>query len=196
MPEVHSGRVMFFHMDRQTLITWMAEKHHVPPLECIQVPLENGTKEEGVDGYHQCPGDVVTIQAWSFEQMIQEYLLNIFLFGNTNNLVNADNPWGKYIPTDPNDKEMLASYWYSKMWDENITDPNTIRGGGIANITSFSKIFHYDSQYFHNKYLISLFNCFYVYLFYHFELKNSYKCCLLNVFVYKILKTFEFQKIY
>jgi hypothetical protein len=26
---------------------------------------------------------------------------------------------------DPDDKEMLASYWYSKTWDENITNPNT-----------------------------------------------------------------------
>jgi hypothetical protein len=41
-------------------------------------------------------------------------------------LVNGDNPWGKYVSSDPtNDKEVLASYWYSKTYDEYITDPNT-----------------------------------------------------------------------
>jgi hypothetical protein len=47
--------------------------------------------------------------------MMQDYLLDPFLFGNKFNLVNGDNPWGKYISSDPtNDKEVLASYWYSK----------------------------------------------------------------------------------
>jgi hypothetical protein len=38
-------------------------------------------------------------------------------------LVNADNPWGKYVSSDPdNDKEVLASYWYIKNYNE---CPNT-----------------------------------------------------------------------
>jgi hypothetical protein len=46
--------------------------------------------------------------------MMQDYLLDPFLFGNKYNLVNGDNPWGKYVSSDPtNDKEVLASYWYS-----------------------------------------------------------------------------------
>jgi hypothetical protein len=41
-------------------------------------------------------------------------------------LVNGDNPWGKYVSSDPtNDKEVLASYWYRKTYDEYITDPDT-----------------------------------------------------------------------
>jgi hypothetical protein len=41
-------------------------------------------------------------------------------------LVNGDNPWGKYISSDPNnDKEVLASYWYSKTYYECITDHDT-----------------------------------------------------------------------
>jgi hypothetical protein len=41
-------------------------------------------------------------------------------------LVNGDNPWGKYVSSDPNnDKEVLASYWYSKTYDKYITDPDT-----------------------------------------------------------------------
>jgi hypothetical protein len=40
-------------------------------------------------------------------------------------LVNTSNPWGKYISSNPDDKEMLASYCYSKTWDENIANANT-----------------------------------------------------------------------
>jgi hypothetical protein len=58
--------------------------------------------------------------------MMQDYLLDPFLLGNKYNLVNGDNPWGKYISSDPtNDKEVLASYWYSKTYDKYIMDPNT-----------------------------------------------------------------------
>jgi hypothetical protein len=58
--------------------------------------------------------------------MMQDYLLDPFLFGNKYNLVNGDNPWGKYVSSDPtNDKEVLTSYWYSKTYDEYITDPDT-----------------------------------------------------------------------
>jgi hypothetical protein len=58
--------------------------------------------------------------------MMQDYLLDPFLFGNKYNLVNSDNPWGKDISFNPiNDKEVLASYWYSKTYDEYITDPDT-----------------------------------------------------------------------
>jgi hypothetical protein len=40
-------------------------------------------------------------------------------------VVDAGNPWGNCISSDQDDKEMLASYWYSKTWDEKITNPNT-----------------------------------------------------------------------
>jgi hypothetical protein len=79
----------------------------------------------GIDEYHQHQEDVVTVQVWLFTQIMQEDLLDPFLFGNQSKLVNSGNPWGKYISSDLDDKEMLASYWYSKMWDENITNPNT-----------------------------------------------------------------------
>jgi hypothetical protein len=101
----------------------MADKHSVPPPDYVQVSLK--IDANGVDKYCQCQEDVVTVQVWPFKQVMQEYLLDPFLFGNQSNLVNASNPWGKYISSDPGDKEMHASYWYSKMWDENITNPNT-----------------------------------------------------------------------
>jgi hypothetical protein len=47
--------------------------------------------------------------------MMQDYLLDPFLFHNKYNLLNGDNPWGNtYPPTPNNDKEVLASYWYKQ----------------------------------------------------------------------------------
>jgi hypothetical protein len=58
--------------------------------------------------------------------MMQDYFLDPFLFGNKYNLVNGDNPWRKYVSSElTNDKEVLASHWYSKTYDECITDPDT-----------------------------------------------------------------------
>jgi hypothetical protein len=102
----------------------MQQQHNIPHPVPIPVILENGT--EGTPQYCRRREDSVTVQAWPFEQMTQDYLLDPFLFGNKYNLVNGDNPWGKYISSDPtNDKEVLASYWYSKTYDEYITDPDT-----------------------------------------------------------------------
>jgi hypothetical protein len=98
---------------QETLIKQMQQQHNVPPPVPIPVVLENGTK--GTPQYCHRHEDSVTVQAWPFEQMMQGYLLDPFLFGNKYNLVNGDNPWGKYISSDlTNDKEVLASYWYSK----------------------------------------------------------------------------------
>jgi hypothetical protein len=103
----------------------MKQKHEIPPPVPIPVVLENGTKG-GMPEYCHQQKDSVTVQAWPFEQMMQDYLLDPFLFGNKDNLVNTDNPWGKYTSSDSdNDKEVLASYWYSKTYDEYIMDPNT-----------------------------------------------------------------------
>jgi hypothetical protein len=106
-----------------TLIKQMADKHSVPPPDSMPVSLK--IDANGIDKYCYCQEDVVTVQVWPFKQIMQEYLLDPFLFGNQSNLVNPGNPWEKYISSNPDDKEMLASYWYSKMWDDNITNPNT-----------------------------------------------------------------------
>jgi hypothetical protein len=106
-----------------TLIKQMADKHSVAPPDSVPVTLK--IDANGIDDYHQCQDDVVTVQVWPFKQIMQEYLLDLFLFGKESNLVNAGNPWGKYTSSDLDDKEMLASYWYSKTWDKNITNPNT-----------------------------------------------------------------------
>jgi hypothetical protein len=102
----------------------MQQKHNVPAPVPIPVVLENGT--EGTPEYHRQCEESVSVQAWPFEPMMQDHLLDPFLFGNKYNLVNGDNPWGKYVSSDPNnDKEVLTSYWYNKTYDEYKTDPDT-----------------------------------------------------------------------
>jgi hypothetical protein len=109
---------------QETLIKQMQQKHNVPAPVPIPVVLENGTK--GRPEYHRQRKESVTVQAWPFEQMMQDHLLDPFLSRNKDNLANGDNPWGKYVSSDlNNDKEVLASYWYSKTYDEYIMDPNT-----------------------------------------------------------------------
>jgi hypothetical protein len=95
----------------------MQQKHNIPAPVPIPVVLENGP--EGTPKYcHQCE-ESVTIQAWPFEQMMQDHLLDPFMFGNNDNLVKIES-------SDPNnDKEVFASYWYSRTYDEYIMDPDT-----------------------------------------------------------------------
>ena len=88
----------------------------------MAVPLE--IDANSVDNYRRCHDDVVSVQVWPFEEIMSKYLMDPFLFGEKNNLVSPSNPWGKYISTDQNNKEMLTSYWYHKTYDEYITDPN------------------------------------------------------------------------
>jgi hypothetical protein len=108
---------------RETLMNHLVARFPVPETTAVQVVLEHGSNEEGEYSRHS--GDNVSIQTWDFEKMCQSYLLDPFLFGNQNNLVNSQNPFGKYLPVGPSDKETLASYWYSKTYDNYITDPDT-----------------------------------------------------------------------
>jgi hypothetical protein len=80
---------------QETLIKQMQQKHNVSPPVPIPVVLENGT--EGTPQYRHRREDSVTIQAWPFEQMMQDYLLDSFLFSTKYNLVDGENPWGEYV---------------------------------------------------------------------------------------------------
>lgn len=51
-------------------------------------------------------------------------LLDPFLFGNCRNLVNKNDPFQKYKPTDlRTDKELIAGLWYQRTHDARINDP-------------------------------------------------------------------------
>jgi hypothetical protein len=67
----------------------MQQKHNIPAPVLIPVVLENGTV--GTPEYRHPCKESVTAQAWPFEQMMQDP----FLFGNKDNLVNGNNPWGE-----------------------------------------------------------------------------------------------------
>ena len=58
--------------------------------------------------------------AWHFQDVGKTYLLNLLI-----NLVNQVDSFGKYISNDPTNKELLAGLWYTKTYNERISDPNT-----------------------------------------------------------------------
>jgi hypothetical protein len=103
---------------RETLMNCLVARFPVPEPTPVQVVLEHGSNEKGE--YSRRSGDSVSVKTWDFEKMCQSYLLDPFLFGDRNNLVNSQNPFGKYLPVGPSDKEVLASYWYSKTYEEYI----------------------------------------------------------------------------
>jgi hypothetical protein len=107
---------------RETLMNHQVARFPVPEPTPVQVAVEHGSDEED---YSRPSGYSVSVQTWDFEKMCQSYLLDPFLFGNLNNLVNSQNPFEKYVLVGLSDKEVLASYWYSKTYDKYITDPET-----------------------------------------------------------------------
>jgi len=107
----------------EALFSNLSTRFPVPKPETSYVALENGT--EGQENYRRRQGDTVRVERWDFEEMAREYLLNPFLFGPSENLVNKSNPFGKYEPQGPEDRELLASKWYSDTYDDRITDPTT-----------------------------------------------------------------------
>ncbi len=81
---------------QETLIKQMQQKHNIPASVPIQVILENGT--EGMPEYHHQCKESVTVQVWPFKQIMQDHLLDPFLFGNKDTLVIGDNPLGNMYP--------------------------------------------------------------------------------------------------
>lgn len=55
----------------------------------------------------------VVVQRWPILDVLQEYLLNLKVFSDKHNLVNVENPFGKYkLPSEADDRELLAGRWY------------------------------------------------------------------------------------
>jgi hypothetical protein len=67
----------------------MADMHSGTPPDSMPVSLK--IDANGIDKYHQHQEDVGTVHVWPFKQIMQEYLVDPFLFGNQSNLVNAGN---------------------------------------------------------------------------------------------------------
>jgi hypothetical protein len=83
---------------RETLMNHLAVRFPVPEPTPVQVVLEHGSDKDG--DYNRRPGNSVLVQTWDFEKMCQSYLLDPFLFGNPNNLVNSQNPFGNTFQWD------------------------------------------------------------------------------------------------
>ena len=69
---------------------------------------------------------VVSVIQYSIESKIREQLLDPKFTSDLSNLVvNPDNRWSKYVPSGPNDAELLAGRWYSTTYDTVIKNPSS-----------------------------------------------------------------------
>jgi hypothetical protein len=92
----------------KTLMKCLDAKFKKPLHKLVTVSLETGTKDSGIDGYHQ--SKTIKVPVWDFQTVVKSFLLDPILFGNRDNLVNADAPFEKFIVENPMDcKEYLAS---------------------------------------------------------------------------------------
>jgi len=109
---------------RDALLNDLRKLFPTPEAEAIPVALETGNEELAPEGYQRVPRHTVMVQRWPIVKVLQDYLLDLQLFGNKQNLVNVRDPFGKYISENPNtDRELLAGQWYSRTWDAKIADP-------------------------------------------------------------------------
>jgi hypothetical protein len=126
--EKHNGRTFCRH---KTIPHWEAllkELHwsfSVPRAKGIPVAMETGNEALAPEGYECLPRHSVVVQRWPILSVLQEYFLDLRLFGNKHNLVNAHNPFGKYeSPNEASDKELLAGRCYNRTYDTKISDPS------------------------------------------------------------------------
>ena len=126
--EKHAGRT-FGRQDtiprRGALLKKLASMFKVPKAEGIPVAMETGNEELAPEGYQRVPRHTIVVQRWRIAEVLQEYLLDVQLFGNERNLVNVQNPFGKYQSANPiNDKELIAGVWYRDTYDSKISNPS------------------------------------------------------------------------
>jgi hypothetical protein len=123
---------------RETFLHSLTNRFAVPTHENIPVTIEIGNEptpslgsanddlalvEHQINGYRQGTFDMVTVPHWSFEECLCSYVLGLFLFGNTQNLVNKTLPFDKYVSMNSNDTELLSGQFYSESYDMKINDP-------------------------------------------------------------------------
>jgi hypothetical protein len=123
---------------RETFLHSLTNRFAVPTHENIPVTIEIGNEpapslgsanddlalvEHQINGYRRGTFDTVTVPRWSFEECLRSYVLDPFLFGNTQNLVNKSSPFDKYVSMNSNDMELLSGRFYSESYDMKIKDP-------------------------------------------------------------------------
>lgn len=109
---------------RKALLRKLHDIFPIAKPEGIPVAMETGNEEDAPKGYERVPRHTITVQRWSFKKILQEFLMDVNLFGDERNLVNAENPFGKYVSPNPSeDKELLAGRWYDATYDAKIDRP-------------------------------------------------------------------------
>jgi len=108
---------------QKTLMKRVSETYKVPKHSLYSVPLETGTANGCSDEYVH--NRYVHVPVWHFPDVLRQYLLEPALFGDVDNLVNKDDPFGKFVVDNPKDfKEYLSSRNYSESYDKLIMDPS------------------------------------------------------------------------
>jgi hypothetical protein len=123
---------------REAFLHSLTNRFAVPTHENIPVTIEIGNEpapslgsanddlalvEHQINGYRRVTFDTVTVPRWSFEECLRSYVLDPFLFSNTQNLVNMTSPFDKYVSMNSNDTELLSGQFYSESYDMKIKDP-------------------------------------------------------------------------
>jgi len=110
---------------RDSLLRTLYHLFPVPKAEGVPVSMETGNEQLAPEGYERLPRHTIVAQRWPIVSLLQEYLLDLRLFGDKRNLVNSQNPFEKYVsPNQGNDRELIAGCWYAKTYDARITDPS------------------------------------------------------------------------
>jgi hypothetical protein len=111
---------------RQDLLLQMLyQLFPVPKAESVPVSMEMGNEQLAPEGYEHLPRHTIVAQKLPILSLLQEYLLDLHLFGDKHNLVNSHNPFEKYVsPNQGNDRELIAGCWYARTYDARITDPS------------------------------------------------------------------------
>jgi hypothetical protein len=106
------------------LLKELSKLFSTPEAEAILVAMETGNEDLAPEGYQSIPRHTIMVQRLPIAKILQDYLLDLQLFDKKLNLVNAQDPFRKYVPQNPDiDQELLTSQWYSRTWDTKITNP-------------------------------------------------------------------------
>jgi hypothetical protein len=88
-------------MHQKGLLNELRRLFPTPEAEAILVALETGNEDLAPEGYQYVPRHTVIVQRWPIAKLLQDYLLDLNLFGNKCNLVNMQDPFRKYVSPNP-----------------------------------------------------------------------------------------------
>ena len=124
--------------NRKTFLSKLKQKHShlsLPVVEKVHINIPDNkeirTDDGSVTSTNPTKDDkekktVVLVIQYNLESKLREQLLDPTFTSDLSNLVvNPENRWSKYLPSGPDDKELLAGRWYSATYDSVIKNPSS-----------------------------------------------------------------------